>query len=211
MDEDHNPSTRSVDVPAADAPPLAADGGIEWSHELVDQLDWHWTTKLWPRWEGLSDEEYLWAPAARNLWTVHRVGEGRQDHGTGDFRVDFDFPAPDPAPVTTIAWRISHLVVGVFGMRAAAHFGGPPIDYDSYAYPGTAAHALADLDAAYRRWIDGVRGLGEAGLRRRCGPAEGPHAAAPMATLVLHINREAIHHGAEISLLRDLYAARALD
>jgi hypothetical protein len=27
-----------------------------------------------------------------------------------------------------------------------------------------------------------------------------------MADLVLHINRELIHHGAEISLLRDLYA-----
>jgi hypothetical protein len=29
-----------------------------------------------------------------------------------------------------------------------------------------------------------------------------------MATLVLHINRETIHHGAEISLLRDLYRVR---
>jgi hypothetical protein len=27
-----------------------------------------------------------------------------------------------------------------------------------------------------------------------------------MAALVLHIHREAIHHGAEIALLRDLYA-----
>ena len=27
-----------------------------------------------------------------------------------------------------------------------------------------------------------------------------------MARLVLHINREALHHGAEIALLRDLYA-----
>jgi hypothetical protein len=27
----------------------------------------------------------------------------------------------------------------------------------------------------------------------------------PMATLVLHINREMIHHLAEVSLLRDLY------
>jgi hypothetical protein len=26
-----------------------------------------------------------------------------------------------------------------------------------------------------------------------------------MAELVLHINREAIHHGAEVLLLRDLY------
>ncbi len=29
-----------------------------------------------------------------------------------------------------------------------------------------------------------------------------------MAELVLHINREAIHHGAEILLLRDLYRAK---
>jgi hypothetical protein len=29
-----------------------------------------------------------------------------------------------------------------------------------------------------------------------------------MAELVLHISREAIHHGAEILLLRDLYRAQ---
>jgi hypothetical protein len=29
-----------------------------------------------------------------------------------------------------------------------------------------------------------------------------------MASLVLHINREAVHHGAEIALLRDLFRAR---
>jgi hypothetical protein len=30
-----------------------------------------------------------------------------------------------------------------------------------------------------------------------------------MAALVLHINREVIHHGAEVALLRDLYRAQA--
>jgi hypothetical protein len=29
-----------------------------------------------------------------------------------------------------------------------------------------------------------------------------------MAALVLHINREVLHHGAEIALLRDLYRSR---
>jgi hypothetical protein len=29
-----------------------------------------------------------------------------------------------------------------------------------------------------------------------------------MAALVLHIHREAIHHGAEVALLRDLYRHR---
>jgi hypothetical protein len=35
----------------------------------------------------------------------------------------------------------------------------------------------------------------------------GPYAALPMAALVLHLNRELIHHGAEIALLRDLFRA----
>ncbi len=55
----------------------------------------------------------------------------------------------------------------------------------------------------------GVRGLGGDGLSRPCGPAEGPYAGCPMAALVLHIHREVIHHGAEVSLLRDLYLNRA--
>ena len=50
-----------------------------------------------------------------------------------------------------------------------------------------------------------MRGLGTAALERPVGPAEGPFAERPMAELVLHINREAIHHAAEILLLRDLY------
>jgi hypothetical protein len=29
-----------------------------------------------------------------------------------------------------------------------------------------------------------------------------------MATLMLHVNREVMHHGAEICLLRDLHRAR---
>ena len=43
-------------------------------------------------------------------------------------------------------------------------------------------------------------------LDRPCGPAEGPYAEYPMSDLILHINREMIHHGAEIACIRDLYA-----
>jgi hypothetical protein len=91
------------------------------------------------------------------------------------------------------------------GTGNATHFGGPPVDYETFEYAGTAAHALRQLDDAYAAWIAGVRGLDAEALARPCGPAEGPFAEYPMATLVLHINREVIHHGAEISLLRDLY------
>ena len=61
------------------------------------------------------------------------------------------------------------------------------------------------LDRSYRAWTDGVRSLGDDGLRRPCGPAEGPFADYPMAALVLHISREVIHHGSELCLMRDLY------
>jgi hypothetical protein len=57
----------------------------------------------------------------------------------------------------------------------------------------------------YATWVAGVSGLDDAALARPVGPAEGPFAEYPYAALVLHIHREAIHHLAEVLLLRDLY------
>ena len=183
---------------------------IDWTAQLLDQLEWHWNGQLRPRLDGLTDDEYLWEPA-QPAWNVRPrdPARGAEQPGTGPFTVDFAFPEPDPPPVTTIAWRLAHIIVGVLDMRVASHFGGLPVDYQNFGYAGTAAEALAQLDDAYTAWTAGVRGLGEAGLAAPCGPAEGPYAEYPLAALVLHINREVIHHGAEIALLRDLYRARA--
>ena len=114
-------------------------------------------------------------------------------------------PQPDPPPVTTIAWRLGHLVVGVLGVRVASHFGGPPCDYATHRYPGDAATALAQLDAVYAGWIGGVRGLGPGEHGPGGRPGRGPVRRHSHGQLVLHINREMMHHGAEIALLRDLY------
>jgi DinB superfamily len=182
---------------------------VDWNAELVQQLDGHWRHQLRPRLDGLTDEEYFWEPVA-GCWNVRRRTDATPPDapGRGEYTVDFTFPQPDPPPVTTIAWRLGHIIVGCLGMRSASHFGGPPIDYQTFEYAGTADRALAQLDAGYATWIAGARSLGADGLARPCGPAEGPYAEASMATLVLHINREVIHHGAEISLLRDLYRDR---
>ncbi|MGE5135658.1 MAG: DinB family protein [Gemmatimonadota bacterium] len=179
---------------------------MDWNTELAGQLDWHWQQQLRPRLAGLTDDEYFWEPAA-DCWSVRPRGQGSApvQAGSGGFTIDFAFPEPDPPPVTTIAWRLAHIIVGVFGMRVAGHFGGPPAGYQTFEYAGTADGALAQLDEQYAAWQAGVRGLGEDGLARPCGPAEGPFGDRPMAALVLHINREAIHHGAEIALLRDLW------
>jgi hypothetical protein len=127
--------------------------------------------------------------------------------GVGPLVLDFAFPEPSPAPVTTIAWRLGHLLVGVLGMRNASHFGGPPISYQTVEWPEGAAAALKRLDAAYEHWMSSIVRLDGAALAQPAGEAEGPFADEPMATLILHIHREVIHHGAEILLLRDLHGA----
>ena len=182
---------------------------LPWNHLLADQLAWHWTHQLRPRLEGLTDEEYLWEPVP-GCWSVRPRGTGDAplQVGAGDHTIDFEIPQPDPAPVTTIAWRLGHLVVGIFAERNAGHFGAPPGDYRSWTYAGTADEALAQLDDGVRRWQAGVTALGEEGLARPCGPSEAEWSEHPMAELVLHVNREVLHHGAEICLLRDLFAAR---
>jgi hypothetical protein len=182
---------------------------VDWTHKLVEQIDWHWREQLRRRYDGLTDEEYLWEPVG-NSWSIHPRGQGRAAiaAGSGEFVIDFAYPEPAPAPVTTIAWRLAHLVVGVLGARVASHFGGPPVDYSTFDYAGTAAGALQQLDEGYQAWRDGVAALDAEDLARPCGAAEGAFATYPMASLVLHINRELLHHGAEIALLRDLFANR---
>jgi hypothetical protein len=78
-------------------------------------------------------------------------------------------------------------------------------DITTYPHAGTATEALRQLDDAHDLWVEGVRGLGHAGLARPQGPTvPAEFADAPMARLVLYTSLEVIHHGAEICLLRDL-------
>jgi len=181
---------------------------VDWNTELASQLEWHWANQLRPRLAGLTDAEYFWEPVP-GCWNVRRRDESAApiSAGVGDYTIDFAWPQPDPPPVTTIAWRLAHVIVGVFGARNAAHFGGPAADYRTWEYARSAADALAQLDDGYSAWDKGVRGLAAKGLAKPCGPAE-PFPEASMAALVLHISREVIHHGAEICLLRDLYRSQ---
>lgn len=164
-----------------------------WSERVDDQLTWHWDNHVRPRLAGLSDDEYLWEPVP-GAWSLPPTSDG----------LTIDWEPPTPAPVTTIAWRMAHLIVPVFGKRAQLHFGGPAADPGTFVFSPTADGALEQLDAAYRRWVDGIRTLDDAGLSKPIGDREPGWEPFPYAALVLHIAREAIHHAAEILLLRDL-------
>lgn len=185
---------------------------IDVVHELHEQLDWHWQHAARTRLNGLSDEEYLWEPVAHCLSVrprdVPSADFVTMRAGSGEWVCEAAYPEPDPVPVSTIAWRLAHLIVGVLGARVHSHFGGPPISYQEHAYAGSADEALAQLDAGYAAWSAGVRSLTAEALGKPVGPAEHIYAESPMITLVLHIHREMIHHLAEIALLRDLWAHR---
>ena len=179
---------------------------VDWTAQLLEQLTFHWDNHVRPRLDGLTDDEYFWEPV-EGCWSIRPRAEAAAPiaAGAGDYVAEFEIPEPDPAPFTTIAWRLGHVIVGVLAMRVAGHFGGPPVDYVTHHYAATAREALEQLDDAYAAWTAGVR---ETDLEAPCGPSEGPYADAPMALLVLHINRELLHHGAEIALLLDLHRAR---
>ena len=91
--------------------------------------------------------------------------------------------------------------------------GGAPLrrarkPISGFEFAGTADEALAQLDEAYATLVAGCAVSGPpAGEALRAGG--GSVRRVPEAALVLHINREVIHHGAEIALLRDLYRAQA--
>jgi hypothetical protein len=181
---------------------------VDWNDELVGQLESHWQHRLRPRLDGLTDAEFFWEPVP-GCWSLSRRGESSAPDslGAGEFTMDYARPPRDRDPVTTIAWRLAHLI-DIFGPPAVAHFDAPGADRPAVAFAGTADGALRQLDEGYDAWIRDVRGLGEAGLTGPQGALSPPEfAAAPMARLVLYLHLEVIHHGAEISLLRDLYRA----
>jgi hypothetical protein len=156
---------------------------VDWKFELADQLESHWRDQLRPRLDGLTDDEYFWEPVP-GCWTL------RRRPGDSKFTMDYAPPPRDRNPVTTIAWRLAH-IVDIFGSPDA------PVDF-----AGTAETALRQLDEGYAAWIRDVRA---ADLARAQGDISPPEfSGAPLARLILYVHKEVIHHGAEVCLLRDL-------
>jgi hypothetical protein len=180
--------------------------GVEWGKQLVGQMEFYWDAHLRPRLGGLTDDEYAWRPVEPCL-DLEPGGGGR---------LRYREPARDTPVVTTLRWRLMHIAIGCFHSRASTFFGdgSVPDDADMFderhrpeTVPADAAGALDVLDRAYAWWHDGLATLDDAAMAEPLGPKGAFFADAPMAALVLHINRELMHHGGEVGLLRDLYRA----
>jgi hypothetical protein len=176
---------------------------------LVDQFDTAWSIGG-ERLAGLTDREYRWE-AWPGMWSIRRRGSVASTHpfGPGDWQLDNTLPddVPDPAPLTTIAWRIGHLTSGLAG-RWEYTFGERRADPNAIIdFTPTAHNALVELADWMDRWREGLLGLTDDQLDQ-VGFGQYPWGldpGIPFLGIIWWENREIIHHLAEIALLRDLY------
>jgi hypothetical protein len=158
--------------------------------------------RTWTRLAGLTDEEYFWEPAP-GVWTVRRRG--------GEWCADGALPRPEHEPFTTIAWRLWHLI-DMYGEDRAPRWlhvepQGPAIGLDDPegAPPRNASDALTTLERAHDRWDAHLSLVDDEALQGQVGSVGGQYRDRTRESYVLHMLDEFIHHGAEISMLRDLW------
>src|SRR3954452_15453869 len=115
----------------------------------------------------------------------------------------------EPGPgVSSLVWRIGHIADLLTEERNASWLGVSPVAAAPPGEPGTAAEALAALEAAFSVWSGVLESVPEESLGEAVGPVAGPYADSTRRAFVLHVLDELIHHGAEVGLVRDLWAAR---
>ncbi|MFJ9608118.1 DinB family protein [Kitasatospora sp. NPDC101176] len=159
----------------------------------------------------LTDEEYLWEPVP-GCWSVRRHADGPGEGatvlvGAGAWGRDTTpWPHPEPAPFTTLAWRLSHLTELLL-LRADHTAGTRSLTRDDFRPSGDAASAVAAFDAAATAWRAALLTADETVLDTvgYCTYPHGGDAEEPFWEIVWWVNQELLHHGAEIALLRDLH------
>jgi hypothetical protein len=149
--------------------------------------------------EGLTDDEFFWEPVP-GCWTVRLRDDGR-------WAVDYpEPPHPDPAPFTTIGWRLVH-VAECKVMYHEYAFGPARLTFPEIDSAHTAAAAIAQLEAGHAMLVRDLETQDDAGLDHLVLTNWGEKWPARKIfwTMVDHD----LHHGGEIGALRDLYRERA--
>jgi hypothetical protein len=170
---------------------------------IVTAFDFVWA-RFTARLEGLGNDEYFWAPVP-GCWSLRRDHDGRWTLDGEGGRAQ----APDPPPITTIAWRVGHVGGLALGGFAARRFAGTELALADIEFPGRATDVLPFLERNYASWRDGMVALDDAAWWSPLGPSWGTYGDASTVDLAFHAFDELVHHGAEIGLLRDLYRHRS--
>jgi hypothetical protein len=170
------------------------------------QLEFSWF-ELRDRLETLTQDELDWEPGPGALRVVRR-GQHRTPRtlGVGDWVAEWPGVPDSPAP-RTIGWVVAHLTETFFE-RWEWTFGEHRLRREDAEVSGEVDAAVAGLTRWVDAWREGIASLGEDDVQRvGLSQATEIDAQAPFGHLVLHLNRELIHHGADICTVQDLYRA----
>jgi hypothetical protein len=156
--------------------------------------------RLDERCRGMTDDELLWQPAER-CWNLER-----DEAHAGGWTYPYEFAPPWPPPITTIGWRLVHLV-GDNLIYVEHAFGPASRSFPDLPVHGTAAQVLADWRSSTEPISTWLESATDADLTAdRPSHLGGTTTAGEVMRILLD---EQTHHGAEIALLRDLYSQRA--
>ncbi|GED09401.1 DinB family protein [Cellulosimicrobium cellulans] len=170
------------------------------------QLGFSWL-EVAERLATLTQAELEWEPGPDSLRVVRRGTERTpRTLGVGDWVMEWPEGADSSQP-RTIGWLVAHLTEAFFE-RWEWTFGPHERRRDAVAFSGEVGAAVAGLRREVDRWRAGVDALPDEGaFTVGLSQATEIDAQAPFVHLVAHMNRELIHHGAEIMVLQDLYRA----
>jgi DinB superfamily len=146
--------------------------------------------------DGLDDAEFWWEPAP-DCWTIRQRPDGR-------WAADYAVPDPEPAPVTTIGWRLVHVGECKIMYHEYA-FGAGKLTWPEIDSAHDASAAIAQLEEGHALLVADLHALASDALERPVLTNWGEEWPAWRVfwTMIHHD----VHHGAEIGALRDLYRA----
>jgi hypothetical protein len=152
---------------------------------------------------GLSDEEFLWAPAP-DAWTVRPNPAG----GRNLIDVEVWAPTGDPAPPRTIAWSVGHLGSGVAN-RADWLVGSHSKTAEDYDWPLRADEGVRFMFDGLAQWRAGLATMTDRDLDTvgRSAFPDGLDPELPLIEIVWWVTKELTWHAADIWYVRDLFAA----
>ncbi|WUH89730.1 DinB family protein [Streptomyces sp. NBC_00433] len=116
---------------------------------------------------------------------------------------------PGPDERLTLRWRLQHITEFLREERNGPWLGLAAESGERQAEAADAATALSHADEAFTRWRGQLAEVPEEAFAEPIGPAAGHFGDATRCSFALHVADELIHHSAEASVLRDLYAVRA--
>jgi hypothetical protein len=177
-------------------------------------------------WSGLSEDEFFWEPVPGS-WSVRRRDACRTPNpfGKGDWVADFDgalvlaaIEGTAVEPLTTIAWLFWH--VGSMAGRAVEleFLGGAKSAESGWTAPYLAEHpvfvapseAVEVMQTGWRALDQSIRASTDEALEhvtRFWGYPGYPGPPAHGYEILASILNEISHHGTQVCMLRDLYAA----